>query len=278
MIFRHNDVKHLEELLSSVDISTPKLIAFESVYSMCGSIGKIKEICDLAQKYNALTFLDEVHAIGMYGQRGAGVAELLGQMHRIDIISGTLGKAYGVVGGYVAGSSRFVDMIRSYAPGFIFTTSLPPVNVAAALAAVKHLKVSCLERNAQRTNAVELKRRLALEGIPVVSNPSHIVPIMVGDAGLCKKASDDLLYEHNIYVQAINYPTVPRSTERLRVTPGPFHNPEMMDHFVQSVKAVWKKHNLNFVTPKYPVYHAGWCKGDSTCLNKPDIEYPELEL
>ena len=253
----------------------PKLIAFESVYSMCGSIGKIKEICDLAEKYNALTFLDEVHAIGMYGERGAGVAEQIGQMHRIDIISGTLGKAYGVVGGYVAGSERFIDMIRSYAPGFIFTTSLPPVNVAAALAAVRYLKISQTERNGQKANAVELKRRLSNKGIPVLNNPSHIVPIMVGNAALCKQASDDLLYEHNIYVQAINYPTVARNSERLRVTPGPFHSEKLMDHFVDSVVAVWKKNKLPFV-PKYPVLHSGWCKDTKACSVKPDIQYPEL--
>ncbi|RKP19012.1 tetrapyrrole biosynthesis, 5-aminolevulinic acid synthase [Rozella allomycis CSF55] len=237
-VFRHNDLDHLESLLKNVEYGIPKIIAFESVYSMSGSIGKIQEICDLAEKYNALTFLDEVHAVGMYGERGAGIAEAINEMERVDIISGTLGKAYGLVGGYIAASANLIDMIRSYAPGFIFTTSLPPFIAAAASASVNHLKVSSTERNQQQLMSKYLKRRLLDEGIDVLDNPSHIVPIMIRDARLCKKASDLLLKNHNIYVQAINYPTVPVGTERLRATPGPWHTEDMCDQFVQSLKSV----------------------------------------
>lgn len=260
-IFRHNDVAHLEELLQSVDPATPKIIAFESVYSMCGSIGPIREIVALAKKYGAITFLDEVHAVGMYGPRGAGVAEHLdfdlnaahpsmgngSIMDEIDIITGTLGKAYGVVGGYIAGSAAFVDMIRSYAPGFIFTTSLPPAVVAGAMQSVKYLKVSNKERQMQQINTRVVKSRLAELGIPVVPNPSHIVPVLLGDAAQAKLASDVLLSEHGIYVQSINYPTVPVGEERLRITPTPGHNQEMIDHLVDSLETIWTRYGFKRV-------------------------------
>ncbi|KAI9187834.1 mitochondrial 5-aminolevulinate synthase [Blastocladiella emersonii ATCC 22665] len=245
-VFRHNDVAHLEELLQKVPIEAPKIIAFESVYSMCGSIGPTKEIIALAKKYNALTFLDEVHAVGMYGARGAGVAEYQDLMSEIDIFTGTLGKAFGVVGGYIAGSAKLVDMVRSYAPGFIFTTSLPPPVVAAALSSVEYLKESTLERSGQQLNVRDLKARLRDVGIPVVPNPSHIVPVMVGDAELAKRVSDDLLRDHAIYVQSINSPTVAVGEERLRITPTPGHTPPMMDHLVDSLLHLWRKHNLKF--------------------------------
>jgi 5-aminolevulinate synthase len=260
-IFRHNDMAHLEELLQSVDPSVPKIIAFESVYSMCGSIGPIREIVDLAKKYGAITFLDEVHAVGMYGPRGAGVAEhldydlnaaqpMMGNgsiMEEIDIITGTLGKAYGVVGGYIAGSALFVDMVRSYAPGFIFTTSLPPAVVSGALESVKYLKESTGEREMQQLNTRDVKARLGNLGIPVVPNPSHIVPVLLGDAAAAKLASDELLSEHGIYVQSINYPTVPRGEERLRITPTPGHNAKMIDHLVDSLETIWDRYDFKRV-------------------------------
>ncbi|KAI8332477.1 pyridoxal phosphate-dependent transferase [Chlamydoabsidia padenii] len=260
-IFRHNDMAHLEELLQSVDPSVPKIIAFESVYSMCGSIGPIREIVDLAKKYGAITFLDEVHAVGMYGPRGAGVAEHLDYdlnaaqpamgngsiMEEIDIITGTLGKAYGVVGGYIAGSALFVDMVRSYAPGFIFTTSLPPAVVSGALESVKYLKESTGEREMQQLNTRDVKARLGNLGIPVVPNPSHIVPVLLGDAAAAKLASDELLSEHGIYVQSINYPTVPRGEERLRITPTPGHNAKMIDHLVDSLETIWDRYDFKRV-------------------------------
>ncbi|CAO3591413.1 unnamed protein product [Absidia cylindrospora] len=260
-IFRHNDMAHLEELLQSVDPSVPKIIAFESVYSMCGSIGPIREIVDLAKKYGAITFLDEVHAVGMYGPRGAGVAEHLDYdlnanqptmgngsvLDDIDIITGTLGKAYGVVGGYIAGSALFVDMVRSYAPGFIFTTSLPPSIVSGALESVKYLKNSTSEREMQQINTRDVKSRLGELGIPVVPNPSHIVPVLLGDAAAAKLASDELLSEHGIYVQSINYPTVPRGEERLRITPTPGHNAKMIDHLVDSLECIWDRYDFKRV-------------------------------
>ncbi|KAF7722934.1 mitochondrial 5-aminolevulinate synthase [Apophysomyces ossiformis] len=260
-IFRHNDMAHLEELLQSVDPSVPKIIAFESVYSMCGSIGPIREIVDLAKKYGAITFLDEVHAVGMYGPRGAGVAEHLDYdlnaaqpvmgngsiMDEIDIITGTLGKAYGVVGGYIAGSAALVDMIRSYAPGFIFTTSLPPAVVSGAMESVKYLKKSTAERHMQQINTRVVKSRLAELGIPVVPNPSHIVPVLLGDAAAAKLASDELLSDHSIYVQSINYPTVPRGEERLRITPTPGHNGKMIDQLVESLETIWSRYGFKRV-------------------------------
>ncbi|KAI8137910.1 pyridoxal phosphate-dependent transferase [Fennellomyces sp. T-0311] len=260
-IFRHNDMAHLEELLQSVDPATPKIIAFESVYSMCGSIGPIHEIVALAKKYGAITFLDEVHAVGMYGPRGAGVAEHLdfdlnaahptmgngSIVDEIDIITGTLGKAYGVVGGYIAASASLVDMIRSYAPGFIFTTSLPPAVVSGAMQSVKYLKVSNAERQMQQINTRVVKSSLAELGIPVVPNPSHIVPVLLGDAASAKLASDELLSEHGIYVQSINYPTVPVGEERLRITPTPGHNQEMIDHLVHSLETIWNRYGFRRV-------------------------------
>ncbi|KAJ3274456.1 mitochondrial 5-aminolevulinate synthase [Borealophlyctis nickersoniae] len=246
MIFKHNDVAHLESLLQSVDINTPKLIAFESVYSMCGSIGPIKEIIALAKKYNAITFLDEVHAVGMYGRHAGGVAEYIEAMEDIDIITGTLGKAFGVVGGYIAGSSPLVDMIRSYAPGFIFTTSLPPTVVAGALTSIKHLKQSQAERTGQQLNTRSLKSRLGDLGIPVVPNPSHIVPVLVGDAETAKSVSDELLYKHKIYVQSINYPTVSVGEERLRITPTPGHSEELMDVLVDALQGIWQERGLKY--------------------------------
>ncbi|KAJ1680312.1 mitochondrial 5-aminolevulinate synthase [Spiromyces aspiralis] len=262
-VFRHNDLKHLESLLASYPISTPKIIAFESVYSMSGTVGRIPEICALAKKYGAITFLDEVHAVGMYGPHGAGVAEHYdwdamtvsdpgvrvpgSVLDSVDIISGTLGKAFGIVGGYIAASAALVDMIRSYAPGFIFTTSLPPPIVAGALASVRYLAQSNSERYLQQNNSQLLKTKLDDIGIPVVPNPSHIVPVLVGDAEKAKAASDELLSCHKIYVQSINYPTVAKGEERLRITPSPGHTPEMMGHLIESLAAVWHKFGLNTV-------------------------------
>lgn len=246
-IFRHNDVAHLETLLKKYDINTPKLIAYESVYSMCGSLGPIKEITALAKKYNAITFCDEVHAVGMYGKTGAGVAEYIEAMEGIDIITGTLGKAFGVVGGYIAGSSSLVDMIRSYAPGFIFTTSLPPVVVSGALTSIRHLKNSMVERSAQQLNTRALKAVLEEKGIPAIPNPSHIVPVLVGDAETAKSISDELLYKYQIYVQSINYPTVNVGEERLRITPTPGHTEEHMSVLVDALSTIWEERGLRYV-------------------------------
>lgn len=243
-VFRHNDLQHLEELLASVPIETPKLIAFESVYSMDGDIAPIKEICDLADKYNAITYLDEVHAVGMYGARGGGVSERDGQAHRLTIIEGTLGKAFGVMGGYIAASKTIVDVVRSYAPGFIFSTSLAPVLVAGALASVRHLKESQVERDRHQERAQTLKTMLLEAGLPVMPSVSHIVPVKVGDPVRCKKISDILLLEYGIYVQPINYPTVPRGTERLRFTPTPQHDDSMMIALRDALLEIWDRLEL----------------------------------
>lgn len=243
-VFKHNDMAHLEELLATEDPDTPKVIAFESVYSMDGDVAPIHAICDLAEKYNALTYIDEVHAVGMYGKHGGGISERDEAADRIDIIEGTLGKAFGVMGGYIAADKRVIDCIRSYAPGFIFTTSLSPVLVAGVLAAVKHLKSSSEERDGQQANAALLKAKLADVGLPVMDTVTHIVPLMVGDPVRAKKISDILLAEYGVYVQPINFPTVPRGTERLRFTPGPMHTPEMMDGLVTALVEIWDRLDL----------------------------------
>jgi 5-aminolevulinate synthase len=240
-VFRHNDVAHLEELLASVPADAPKLIAFESVYSMDGDIGPIEKICDLADQYNALTYLDEVHAVGMYGSRGGGISERDGLADRLTIIEGTLGKAFGVMGGYIAAEKNIVDVVRSYAPGFIFTTSLSPVLVAGALASVKHLKQSSLEREGQQASSARLKEIFRSVSLPVMPSTTHIVPLMVGDPVKAKRISDILLAEYGIYVQPINYPTVPRGTERLRFTPGPAHSEEMMHELANALVEIWDR-------------------------------------
>jgi 5-aminolevulinate synthase len=243
-VFRHNDLAHLEELLATEAPETPKLIAFESVYSMEGDVAPIHAICDLAEKYNALTYIDEVHAVGMYGPRGGGITDRDEAAHRIDIIEGTLGKAFGVMGGYIAADSRIIDVIRSYAPGFIFTTSLSPVLVAGVLAAVRHLKASSVEREAQQAAAAMLKAMLREAGLPVMESTTHIVPLMVGDPVRAKKISDILLAEYGVYVQPINYPTVPRGAERLRFTPGPAHTEAMMRDLTQALVEIWQRLEL----------------------------------
>lgn len=244
-IFRHNDVAHLRELLEADDPEAPKLIAFESIYSMDGDFGPIKEICDLADEFGALTYIDEVHAVGMYGPRGAGVAERDGLMHRIDIINATLAKAYGVMGGYIAASAKMCDAVRSYAPGFIFTTSLPPAVAAGAAASVNFLKHAQHLRDKQQENARILKMRLRGLGLPIIDHGSHIVPVHVGDPVHCKLISDMLLERYGIYVQPINFPTVPRGTERLRFTPSPVHHPRMIDDLVRAMDGLWSHCALN---------------------------------
>ncbi len=243
-VWRHNDLAHLEELLSSDDPEAPKLIAFESVYSMDGDVAPVHAICDLAEKYNALTYCDEVHAVGMYGDHGGGITERDGAADRVTIIEGTLGKAFGVMGGYIAAEQKIVDVIRSYAPGFIFTTSLSPVLVAGVLAAVRHLKASSEERDAQQANATMLKTMFADAGLPVMISETHIVPLMVGDPIKAKKISDILLAEYGAYVQPINYPTVPRGTERLRFTPGPQHSEAMMRELTDALVEIWDRVEL----------------------------------
>ncbi|MFA6124716.1 5-aminolevulinate synthase [Sphingomonas sp.] len=238
-VFRHNDLAHLEELLAAADPALPKLIAFESVYSMDGDVAPIAAICDLADKYHALTYLDEVHAVGMYGPRGGGISDRDGVADRLTIIEGTLGKAIGVMGGYISADQTIIDVIRSYAPGFIFTTSLSPVLVAGALASVRHLKASSVEREGQQAAATMLKTLFADAGLPVMNSTTHIVPLMVGDPVKAKKISDILLAEYGVYVQPINYPTVPRGTERLRFTPGPAHDEAMMRELTAALVEIW---------------------------------------
>tara|TARA_R110000868_G_scaffold408790_3_gene692856 strand:- start:244485 stop:245708 length:1224 start_codon:yes stop_codon:yes gene_type:complete len=244
-IFRHNDVAHLRELLEADDAKAPKLIAFESIYSMDGDFGPIKDICDLADEFGALTYLDEVHAVGMYGPRGGGVTERDNLAHRIDIINGTLAKAYGVMGGYIAASAKMCDAIRSYAPGFIFTTSLPPAVAAGAAASVAHLKTDQALRDKHQENARILKTRLKGMGMPLIDHGSHIVPVIVGNPVHTKLLSDMLLQDNGIYVQPINYPTVPRGTERLRFTPSPVHGPMEIEKLIRAMDALWSHCALN---------------------------------
>jgi 5-aminolevulinate synthase len=243
-VFRHNDVEHLEELLAAEDPNVPKLIAFESVYSMDGDVAPIHAICDLADKYNALTYLDEVHAVGMYGAHGGGISERDEAAARLTIIEGTLGKAFGVMGGYIAADQKIIDVIRSYAPGFIFTTSLSPVLVAGALASVRHLKQSSEEREGQQAAAATLKQLFRDAGLPVMDTTTHIVPLMVGDPVKAKRISDMLLAEYGVYVQPINFPTVPRGTERLRFTPGPSHDEAMMHDLTAALVEIWDRLEL----------------------------------
>ena len=243
-IFRHNDPKHLGALMAACDPGAPKVVIFESVYSMDGDIAPLDEICAVAEAFGALTFLDEVHAVGLYGARGGGIAERDGVMDRIDIIEGTLAKAVGVMGGYIAASANLVDVVRSYAPGFIFTTSLAPVLAAGALASVRHLKEAPQLRARHQERAARLKRLFAQAGLPVMASESHIVPLLVGDAVLCKQVSDTLLEADSIYVQPINYPTVLRGTERLRFTPSPLHSDRMMDELVAALDRIWQRFDL----------------------------------
>jgi 5-aminolevulinate synthase len=243
-IFRHNDVEHLEELLRAADPKRPKLIVFESLYSMDGDVSPINAICELAERYGAMTYCDEVHAVGMYGPRGGGQAEQQGTMHRVDVIEGTLAKAFGCLGGYITGSRVLIDAVRSYSPGFIFTTALPPAVCAAATAAIKHLKSSSFERERHQDRAGRTKAVLLAAGLPVMPNDTHIVPVFVGDPEKCKAASDMLLADHGIYIQPINYPTVPKGTERLRITPTPYHEDALVDLLAEALVDVWERLNL----------------------------------
>jgi 5-aminolevulinate synthase len=243
-IFRHSDPAHLRTLMASDDPSAPKLVAFESVYSMDGDIAPIADICDVADEFGALTYLDEVHAVGLYGRRGGGISERDGVARRVSVIEGTLGKAYGVMGGYITGDASLIDAVRSYAPGFIFTTALPPVLAAGALASVRHLKDSQAERERHQERSAALKRMIAEAGLPLMASPSHIVPVLVGDARLCKLACDELLEQHGIYIQPINYPTVPVGTERIRLTPSPNHTDDMMRDLVRALREVWRRHDI----------------------------------
>ena len=243
-IFRHNDPKHLRILLEQTPLDVPKIIAFESVYSMDGDIAPIEEFCDLADEFGAITYMDEVHAVGLYGPGGGGIADQLGCMDRITVLEGTLAKAFGVMGGYITGSRMLIDTVRSFSPGFIFTTSISPVLAAGALASVRHLRKSSTERKKMHKRVVQLKQMLKDRNLPIMPSDSHIVPLLVGDPVLCKQVCDTLLEEFSIYVQPINYPTVPKGTERLRLTPGPLHNDEMMDDLVNALTVIWERLKL----------------------------------
>lgn len=243
-LFRHNDPEDLNRLLSEIEPDRPKLVAFESVYSMDGDIAPIAEICDVCEAHNAISYLDEVHAVGLYGPRGGGVAEREGLMHRVDIIEGTLGKAFGVMGGYITGTTAICDFVRSFASGFIFTTALPPALAAGAIASIRHLKRSDMERHRQRQRVAKVRAKLDAAGIPHLPNPSHIVPVMVGEAHACRALSDELLSAYGIYIQPINYPTVPVGTERLRITPSPVHSDEDIDHLITALSAIWARIGL----------------------------------
>jgi 5-aminolevulinate synthase len=243
-IWRHNDLGHLEELLKAADPARPKIVLFESLYSMDGDVAPLHAICDLAAKYNAMTYVDEVHAVGMYGPRGGGVTERDKAAHRIDVIEGTLAKAFGCLGGYIAGTTAMIDAVRSYAPGFIFTTALPPAICAAATAAIRHLKTSQWERDRHQDRAARVKAVLNAAGLPVMPSDTHIVPVLVADPEKVKLASDMLLTEHNIYIQPINYPTVPRGMERLRITPSPYHDDVLVDHLAEALVDVWERLQL----------------------------------
>ena len=245
-IWRHNDVAHLEELLAASDPKWPKLIVFESLYSMDGDVAPTERICDLAERYGAMTYCDEVHAVGMYGPRGAGIAARDGAMHRIDVIEGTLAKAFGCLGGYITGSASLIDAVRSYAPGFIFTTALPSAVCAAATAAIRHLKTSDLLRERHQERALRLKAALAAAALPIMRSTTHIVPVMISDPEKCKAASDLLLTEHRIYIQPINYPTVPKGAERLRITPTPYHDDVLIGALVEALIDVWQHLGLPF--------------------------------
>jgi len=243
-IFRHNDMRHLESLLAAAAPDRPKLIVFESLYSMDGDVAPVNRICSLAERYGAMTYIDEVHAVGMYGPRGGGISERDGAMSRIDVIEGTLAKAFGCIGGYVAGSRLLIDTVRSYAPGFIFTTALPPAVCAAATAAIRHLKTSQWERERLQDRAARTKAVLTTAALPVIHSPSHIVPLFVGDPERCKEASDLLLVDHDIYIQPINYPTVPKGRERLRITPSPYHDDRLIDALAAALVDVWQRLRL----------------------------------
>jgi 5-aminolevulinate synthase len=270
-VFRHNDVAHLEELLKAQPLDRNKLVLFESLYSMDGDISPIAAIADLAEKYNAMTYIDEVHAVGMYGPRGGGVCEREGLMDRIDVIEGTLAKGFGALGGYISARAEIVDAVRSYAPQFIFTTTLPPMVTASARAAIRHLKTSTVERQRHQYMAQATKHALHAAGLPVLENPSHIVPLMVGDAERCKAASDLLMRRHSIYIQPINYPTVAIGTERLRITPTPRHTEAHLADLVESLVDVWRALDLPFVTAKVVPLRRPAALLDPTCV------YPEMK-
>eukprot|EP00494_Astrolonche_serrata_P005936 UN05953 len=276
-VFKHNDLKDLERILKQYPLEKPKMIAYESVYSMDGDIGPIKDICDLAEKYNAMTYIDEVHAVGMYGHNGGGIAQRDGESDRCTLISGTLGKAIGSFGGYIAGSKLMIDAIRSYAPGFIFTTALPPASLAASLASIQFLSKAHYLRDMHQERSFELKELLENRGLPVVWSESHIVPLMIGDATLCKKASDRLLDVHGIYVQPINYPTVPIGTERFRLTPTPFHNSQMINSLVDALVEVWDTLKIPYKIPEvYANPNQPNIDKNSPIVHTPYVEVPQI--